>query len=125
MTLVHACVSIFDVYKVDNGVLPMILLFIFIYQFSSGPIAWIYAVETTIDVALGLVLLTLFSTIFVLSLVCPILMGKDSIGPNNVFIMFSAFSFLGAVYAFFVMKETKGLTDKEKKELLMPNKYKE
>jgi hypothetical protein len=56
MTLVHACVGIFDTYKIDNGVLPMILLFIFVYQFSSGPIAWIYAVETTIDVALGIIL---------------------------------------------------------------------
>ena len=83
-----------------------------------------YFTETTIDAALGISFLTLFMTIFILSLVCPILMEDDSLGPNNVFIMFAILSAMGGIYAKCILKETKGLSDKEKKQLFMPQRYK-
>ena len=51
------------------------MLFLLSYENTSGPVALLYATETTIDAALGICLLTLWGTVFVLSLVCPILMS--------------------------------------------------
>ena len=74
---------------------------------------------------MGICLLTLWGTVFVLSIVCPIIMDPSSIGPNATFFMLSGFSFVACFYIFFVMKETYGLSDKKKKQLYMPGKFKE
>lgn len=47
-------------------------------------------------------------------------MSDDGIGESNVFYLFSALSLGGAIYGFFFIKETRGLTDREKKDLFMP-----
>ena len=44
-------------------------------------------------------------------------------GENNVFFLFSGMTFAGAIYGFVMIKETQGLTDKQKKELYTPKKY--
>ena len=99
------------------------LLFFVAYENTSGPLAWIYATETTIDAALGSCLMTLWGTVFVLSIVCPILMTDPphGIGPSNTFYMLAGTQVLGTLYCYFFMKETMGLTDKEKKNLYAPN----
>ena len=101
----------------------MMMIFEAAQSWSSGPLAWVYAAETVVDTGLGVVLVTLFATVLLLSLVCPILMDPDSIGPTGMFFIFGGFSFLGALYVIFLMKETKYLTDKEKKILFTPSKY--
>jgi Na+/melibiose symporter-like transporter len=80
IAIVHFGVVIFTKRNNETGVLIMIMLFIFIYQNTSGPIAWLYATETTIDAGLGICLLTLNGTVLLLAKVCPILMGENSIG---------------------------------------------
>jgi len=73
---------------------------------------------------MGIILLTLWITVLVLSLVCPILMSPDSWGPNPVFYTFGGLSTIGAFYCYIVLKETKGLSDKEKKSLFLPKSFK-
>ena len=121
MAIVHSGVAVFIINDLNNEVLVFICLFIFIYDQTSGPMAWIYATETTVDTGLGVCLLTLWGTTFVLSLVCPVLMDKDFLGESNTFFLFSAMSLMGAFYSYFLMKETKGLSDKEKKNLYNKN----
>ena len=67
----------------------MVMVFMLIFQNSSGPIAWIYCSETTIDAGMGVCLLTLWGTVFVLSLVCPIIMDPSSLGPSITFFILS------------------------------------
>jgi hypothetical protein len=50
-------------------------------------------------------------------------MSKESIGASNVFYIYSALSILGAIYAYFIIKETKFLLDKDKKLLYTPAEY--
>ena len=107
----------------NSGVVSMILLFLVVYQNTSGPVTWLYTAETTIDSALGICLLTLWGTATVLTLICPPLMSADSLGPNNVFFIFSGISFCAMIFMIFCIKETKGLTDYEKKALFTPKKY--
>lgn len=120
----HLMVGIFAVQKNNDGVMIMIMVFIFIYQNTSGPVAWIYAAETVVDCALGLCLFTLWGTVFILSLVCPPLMAPESIGAANVFFIFSGLSVFGTLYSYVFIRETKGLSDRQKKELFKPEQYK-
>jgi len=120
IAVVHFMVAYFHNTGNNNGMLAMILLFLFVYQNTSGPVAWLYAAETTIDVALGICLLTLWGTVFCLSLATPVLMNKDSLGSSGVFNLFGGLSIVGCIYVLVVFKESKGLSDKEKKSLYMP-----
>ena len=123
MSIVLALTGIFNNLQYDSWVLAMIILYLSIYVNTSGPIAWVYATETTIDTALGACLFVLWGTTFFVSLVSPILMGDDYLGVSNVFFLFSILSFGGSTYGFFFIKETYGLSDKEKKSLYYPKEY--
>ena len=96
----------------NNGVLTMILTFMFIDQITSGPVVWLYATETTVDAALGICILTLWGTVFLLSFISPILMKDSVLGASNVFFLFAGLSALGCIYSIFVIKETMGLSEK-------------
>ena len=63
----HCLVGIFVILEFNNGVIAMIAVFLFIYENSSGPIAWLYAVETVIDSGMGICLFTIWGTVCVLS----------------------------------------------------------
>lgn len=124
IAVVHSLVGYFNTIGSDIGVLSMLLTFLFVYQNTSGIVCWIYCAETTIDAALGICLFTLWGTVFILSLVSPILMNEDSLGPTNVFYMFGGISILGMIYCYVFIKETFGLTDHEKKTLYLSNDHK-
>lgn len=79
-----------------------------------------YFAETTIDTAIGLCLMTLWGTTFFLSLICPILMDPKSLGPAPVFFMYAGLSVIAVVYVSVFIIETKGLSDKEKKNIYAP-----
>jgi hypothetical protein len=115
MAMVHAGVGVFALEGMNEGVLAMVILFLFVYANTSGVIGWLYAAETVVDVALGVCMMTLWLTVLILSFVCPILMSKDSIGIQNVFFIFSGISLVGSAFCYYFIKETQGLSDREKK----------
>lgn len=75
ISIAHGGVGWFNNQGNSDAVLGMMLLFIFVYMNTSGPVAWVYAAETLVDSSLGCSLFTLWSSIFVLSLISPILMS--------------------------------------------------
>ena len=97
----------------------MMILFISIYVITNGPIIWLYVSEIVSDTALGLCLFVLWSVILLLSFFTSPLMDS-ALHPEGVFWIFSISSFGGAVFAHFYVKETSGLSDKQKKMLYMP-----
>jgi SP family arabinose:H+ symporter-like MFS transporter len=109
----------FSTYNNDKGALAMIMFFLMFYQSSSGPVAWMYAAETTIDAAFGIVLLVLWTTILGIAYAIPLLSSEDSIGVTGVFTLFSVFCAIGGIYSYVFIKETKGLSDKAKKEIFL------
>ena len=60
-----------------------------------------------------------------LSLVTPIIMEPEIIGPNGVFFLFSGLSVLATLYGIFIFKETFGMNDKEKKLIYTPERFKQ
>ena len=110
MAVLHGLIAYYCYIENNLGVLLSLLGFIAIYQVTSGPVAWLYALETTIDAALGICIFTLWGTTTVLAFVCPILLSRDHLGPTNVFAIFSGLSVLGSIYSFCILKETKNMT---------------
>ena len=75
--------------------------------------------EVCCDIAMGFAGQILWLVILVETLVTEPLM-KSPIGSQGVFFMYGIFCVLGAIFNYFFVAETKGLTEKEKKSLYIP-----
>jgi Na+/melibiose symporter-like transporter len=71
---IHAATGYLAIQHNSTGVICCVLAFLCVEKNTSGPVAWLYAAETTIDAALGICLFTLWGTVVILSETCPILM---------------------------------------------------
>ena len=94
-------------------IVVFILTFLVVYQIFNGPIIWLYMSEVPVDTAMGFITLCLWVSQFVIALIAPFL--STAIGPQGCFYMFGSISLVGAVFCYLCVKETRGLTDKEKK----------
>jgi hypothetical protein len=70
------------------------------------------------DSAFGIVVLGQFFNMFIISFASEYMMA--GIGPSGVFFVFGGFSLAGGVYIWAFVKETRGLTDLQKKQLYKP-----
>lgn len=113
-------VAYFNYVENAIGVVLSMNLFMFFYVNSSGTLAWTYAAETCIDSAIGIVIMSIYVNVIYLAVVCPIILDPSVLGPSYVFLGMSALSFLGCIYIYCFMLETKGLSDQEKKEVYFP-----
>lgn len=117
MCINHLMIGYLNTLENSTGVIINMALFMWFYGATSGPLAWAYAAETVVDKGLGICLMSLYIWVIILSLICPVIMDPEVMGPTNVFYFFSALMLLAIPYILYFMKETKGLTDKEKKNL--------
>ena len=74
--IAHLLVAIFIITGVNYGVIAMICFFLFAYQTTSGPVAWLYSTETCCDVTLSVCLQTLWGTVLILTLTTEPLMDS-------------------------------------------------
>jgi len=84
---------------------------------STGPAVYVYVAETCSDVALGVVvffnyLWEVFETLTTETF--------NEIDPSFVFWLYGTITFISIPFVFFYVGETKGLSEKEKKEIFMP-----
>lgn len=103
--------------------IPLILgicVFIIAFQFTQGPIAWMYAAEVAVDTALGICILALFLSLLEKAITMEFMVHSSLIGPHGMFFILGVITIIGAVFMKVYVKETKGLSDKEKKQLYMP-----
>ena len=98
-------------------VLISMLIFIFIWQNTTGCVAWLYCSEVAVDVVLGFVGFTAYFVIFLLTLTTQFMMESELLRPWGTFWLFGICSLTASLWMHVCVKETKGLTDKEKKEL--------
>ena len=76
---------------------------------------WLYTSEVVIDSAGGLIVFGVFGLLLIQSLTLEVLI--DKFYAHGVFIMFGFITFSGLFYILIFIKETAGLSDKEKKSL--------
>ena len=87
-----------------------VMAFVFFFELSLGPVPWVYMSETMTerDLSLGVALNWVFT--IVIGLLTPILL--DKIG-GYFFIGNGVFTVICALFCLFILKETKGLSEKE------------
>lgn len=99
----------------------LVLLFVVCFEFSLGPIVWIYMSEVMTDkgVSVGTVVNWLITIL--MALLTPILLDAIS---GALFIIFGGFCAVCAVVVLMFVKETKGLSNAEVGELYSREKKK-
>lgn len=114
-----SAVAVSYMYEHDILIIVFICVFISAFQLSQGPIAWMYAGEVAVDTGLGICVLALYLSLLEKAITMEF-MVHSSMGPTGMFFFLSFITFIGAVFIQVFVKETKGLTDKEKKLLYTP-----
>ena len=89
--------------------LVMCLGFVVCFEFGPGPVVWMYMSEIMNDTGVSMgVFINWFLTLLV-GLGSPSL--SILLGGGNIFILFGGFQLVAAIFIFFFMKETKGLSE--------------
>ena len=118
MGLLHFGVSICILYEQNFVAVLLIVCFILVFQLSEGPILWIYSAEACHDSAFGFVTLAQFVNLSAVAVSFEYIMA--GLSPHGTFFFLGGSSLAGAVFLKFFVKETRGLTDIEKKNLYRP-----
>lgn len=119
IAVAHAMIGAFILTGFDMGILVMICVFIFVYANTTGTVAWVYSAETCTDIGLGVCLLTLWAVVLLEVLTVPMLMNTG-IETSGVFFLFAIFGIVATIFIKLFLKETRGLTDNEKRNLYVP-----
>jgi len=81
-----------------------------------------YAAEVAVDTALGLCILALFLSLLEKAITMEF-MVHSAMGAEGMFFLLGTITLIGAVFVLVFVKETKGLSDLEKKQLYMPKEF--
>lgn len=99
--------------------ITLILVFVILFEFSIGPILWIYMSETMTEKGVSLGTLANWIFTIIMALITPTLI--EAIG-GYLFIIFGGFCFACGVFCLFIVKETKGLSNAEVANLYVKGK---
>ena len=89
--------------------LILVLAFIAVFEFSSGPITWLYMAEIMQDKSVSVATVLNWLMNLVISIITPGLVkaiGDENIG--FIFISVGGLTVLGTIFIFFFMQETRG-----------------
>ena len=94
-------------------------VFVIIYQITQGSVAWLYVPEVTVDKASGVCMTAQFIFMFQLSMTYEYQLASP-MGVSGTFWLFAFLSLVGFFFMIFFVRESRGLTDAEKKRLYAP-----
>jgi len=107
----------------NTGMVIFLLTFITLFEFSSGPITWLYMAEIMQDKGSSIATVMNWMINLIISAITPGLVkaiGDDNIG--FIFIFVAGCTILGAIFISIFMKETKGKTKAQIEEMFSSNK---
>ena len=93
------------------GMVACVLLFIAFFEFSSGPIVFLYAAEIMQDKAVSIGTFLSWTLSLIVSVSIPILVKHVAIGA--IFFWLAILTTIGTIFIAFFMKETRGKTQEE------------
>lgn len=88
-----------------------VLLFIAFFEFSSGPIVWLYNAEIMRDKGVAIATFLNWFISLIISVSIPFIVKKFDIG--WIFLSFAIFTLFGTIFIVIFMKETRGKTQAE------------
>lgn len=102
------------------GMVACVLLFISFFEFSTGPIVWLYTAEIMKDKALAIATSLTWSLSLAISISIPLLVKQVHIG--YIFLALGLFTVAGTFFIAIFMKETKGKTQAQIDKMFSENK---
>ena len=112
--------SLLDYMDQVNACTFMIYLFSFTYSSGVNACFMAHIAETNPDITLGFSFISAALSVMLLSVLAfPIL---NSLSSSGFFLFFAVWAIFAFTYNFFIIRESRGLTDKEKKKLYRPKK---
>ena len=116
MTVANALIGVFKVTKLYIPCFIFMLVFIAIFQLSQGSLSFMYVSEVTTDASIGLANAGQFGSMLLMTVTVQFLMDS-SLQVEGTFWLYSSFCLAGFIFVLIFIKETKGLTAVEKKNL--------
>jgi hypothetical protein len=97
MTILLLFAGIFIV--INQGLIAIILLMIymFVFESSQGPTAWLYTAETVVDAAMGFCILGMFGTLMMLTLISDVVVDSAFKAEGLIFV-FATFTFVAIFF---------------------------
>ena len=117
IAVLHFMIATATILEWSSIQIGLTCIFIFVYMTTSGPCAWAYAAETCTDTALSMCVFTLYFWQTVESFTTETLMAWS---PQGTFFIFGGITAVSVIFLYFFVGETKGLSEREKKEIFMP-----
>ena len=117
IAVLHFAIAIVTILEYSNVQIALVCVFILVYMTTTGPGAWAFAAETCTDSALAACVFTLYFWQTVESFTTEVLMEWSNYG---TFFIFGGITAVSVVFIYFCVGETKGLSEREKKEIFMP-----
>lgn len=99
----------------------MTMLFVCAFEFGPGPVTWLYMGEIMNDKGLSVAAAMNWTLVLIIGLCTPSLMNS-AMGSPGTFLLFGGFNVLGTILIMTFMKETKGLSDFEVRQLYRRDK---
>jgi len=94
----------------------MMLLFFLGFNIGTGSVNWVYLAEVTVDKAAGFCAFAQFGMGLVYTLTMEFMI-HSKLQAHGTFLLFGAINLAGFFFYLFFVKETRGLSDKQKKSL--------
>ena len=92
------------------------MIFIVFFEFSLGPLLWIYMAEIMTEKGMSIGAgLNWVATVIIALFTVPIIdsFGGKDLGSGRLFVSCGAITLLTALFCLFILKETKGLSNKQ------------
>ena len=127
MVLILMLIGIFSLMNIQSGSIPMILAFMCAFEFTSGPITWLYMSEIMQDKATGFATGLNWLMACAISALVPYAVyyltdaNKHLSRIGYLFMLSGILTTLGTVFIFYFMKETRGKSKSEIEEMYSGN----
>ena len=96
------------------------MVFVAAFEFSYGPILWLYLAEICTEKGISTGILANWTTGLIVSQITPYLLTWAA---NYTFFIFGCFCFMTLMFVILFMRETKGLAESECKLLYCPHHH--
>lgn len=92
----------------------MVLVFTAFFEFSIGPILWLYLAEILPPAGLGIAVTLNWAVVILISLLTPLMISWSKV---FTFVLYCAFCIVGGFFVLIFVKETKGKSKESLKKL--------
>ena len=115
------CLSVLSFVNKNHELLILFsLLFLICFEVSIGPIMWLYISEILLPEGAGIAYAVNWIGVIILSMCSLFLFEKGN--RKLIYLMFASFCSIGILFIMLFVKETRGLTNKQCKQLYFPSK---